>query len=107
MKTSVIKNSFLPVFVLIFIFGFSYWYPRFLVSLLGEKSPWISYSYTYGMGLVFFLLSVFWIFTRAGVDPMRRKLEIQWLIAIICGLLFMFFLQGLWIFTADNFPIKN
>ena len=107
MKIPVIKKSFLSVLILFFIFGFSYGYPRLLVSRLGEDNPWISYLYTYGIGLIFFLLGLIWIFTRAGMNPQRRRQEIYWLIAIICGLIFMFSLHALWIFWAVRFPIKG
>ena len=107
MKRTVIKNSFLATSLVVFVFGFSYWYPRFLASLLGEKSPWISYLYTYGIGSVFFFLSLAWIFTRRGVHSLRRKEELYWLIAIMASFLFLFSFHGLWIFLATNFPIKN
>ena len=107
MKTLSLKNSLLSILTLIFVFGYSYIFPRFLVSILGEKSLWVSYFYTYGMGLVFFLLSIVWIFTRSGVQPDRRKEEKLWLIAILCGFLFMFALHGLWIFIASNYPLKG
>ena len=107
MKIPILKNFLLSISFLTFIFSFSYWYPRFLVSFLGEKSSWISYLYTYGMGFIFFLLSVVWIFTRSEVDPMRKKSEIPWLIAICYGLVFMFLFHGLWIVIAETFPIKN
>ena len=107
MRASVIKNFSLSVLILGCVFGFSYWYPRFLVSLLGEKSVWISFLYTYGTGSIFFFLSIFWIFTRRGIDPMRRREELFWLMAICCGFAFMFSCHALWIFFAENFPIKN
>ena len=106
MKVLSVRNFFLSVFIFAFVSFYSYIFPRFLVSLLGEKSLWISYFYTYGMGLIFFLLSVIWIFTREGADPDRRKSEWFWLLAILCGFLFMFCLHGLWIFIASNYPLK-
>ena len=107
MKLEVVKNSFLALFTLLFVFGLSYWLPRSLSAHFGENSPWTSYLYTYGMGLVFFLLSVIWIFSRKGMYPLRRKQEIYWLAAVVGGLIFIFSLHGLWIFTAVQFPIKN
>lgn len=107
MKKLNIQKSVFSFCVLSFIFVYSYIYPRFLVSVLGEQSLWISYLYTYGMGLVFFFLSVFWIFTRSGVNPLRRKLEKSWLAAIFLGCFFMFCLHGLWIFIAVSFPMKG
>lgn len=106
-KMKTLRTAFLSIFCLLFLFSFSYYYPRFLSSQLGEDSIWISYLYTYGLGSLFFILSAVWIFTRANVNPERKKQEIQWLIAISCSLTFMFIVHGLWIFLAGEFPIKN
>lgn len=106
-KMKVLRQAFLPVFTLFGIFTFAYWYPRMLVRLLGEHSIWISYLYTYGLGLLFFILSVIWIFTRRPIDPMRRKEEIKWCIILCCSLVFMFCLYGLWIFIAGQIPVKG
>ena len=97
-----------PVWTLIiisFVLAFSYIYPRFLVSQLGENSPWVSYLYTYGMGFIVFAGSLFFIFTRK-IDSQRRKEEFFWLIAIASGFLFMFVCHGLWIYSAIRFPVK-
>ena len=107
MKNSILKNSFLSVLILGFVFGFSYAYPRWLVGHLGESSPWISYLYTYGTGLIFFLMSLIWIFTRKRITPLRRQEEKQWLRAIVCGLLFTMFLHALWIFLASSISAKQ
>ena len=102
-----LKKIFISSSLLTVITAFAYQYPRSLVSLLGENSPWISYLYTYGMGFIVFLLSLFWIGTRKKIDPQRRKQERVWIIAISCGFLLMFGLHGLWIFLAIDFPVKN
>jgi len=88
-----------------FIF-FAYWYPRFLVSVFGEKSVWISYLYTYGMGGIVFGSSLIWIFNRKK-NPFRQKEEFRWLLAILLGFLFVFSFHGLWIYLAKVFPIKS
>ena len=107
MHILIIKNAILFVLAWACVFGFSYWYPRFLVAHLGEDSPWTSYFYTYGMGFVFFLLSLIWIFTRKKADPIRRRQDMSWLIVISCGFFFMFSLHALWIFLAVHFPVQN
>ena len=86
--------------------GFAYAWPRFLVLLLGEQSPWISWLYTYGMGLIVFLINTVWIFTRKETQKARRKRELKWLIALCLGLAFMFLFHGLWIFTGVYLPQK-
>lgn len=108
---SLIQKEAIKIFLLSFllmtvVFVFSYWYPRMLVSYLGEDSPWISYLYTYGMGFVFFVLSVWFIFTKKGVNPHRRRQEIYWLIAIFFGMACTYFLHSLWIFLAITLPFR-
>jgi len=107
MKIKALQNSLIFTCILVFCSGFVYGYPRFLSLLLGEKNIWISYLYTYGMGLLFFSLTVIWIFTRSYKNHLRKKQEIQWLILICCCLMFVFTLHGLWIFTAGQIPVKN
>ena len=104
-KMKLLIKSFLILTVISFVVSFSYFYPRFLVSQLGENSPWISYLYTYGMGFIVFAGSLIFIFTRK-IDSERRKEEFYWMIAIVSGFLFMFFCHGLWIYSAIHFPIK-
>ncbi|MCZ0932722.1 MAG: hypothetical protein OXJ52_06195 [Oligoflexia bacterium] len=105
MKPALTKLVWI-LLIINFVVAFSYTYPRFLVSQLGENSPWISYLYTYGMGFIVFSSSLIFIFTRQ-IDPQRRKQEFYWLIAIACGFLLMFFCQGLWIYSAIHFPVKS
>ena len=100
-------SLFLSILLVAFVLCFSYFYPRFLVQLMSEDSPWISYLYTYGTGALFFAIGSFWIFTRRAIHNMRRKEEIRWLITILCGMTFMFCFHGLWIFLAIHFPFKG
>ncbi|MDE0092695.1 MAG: hypothetical protein OXN83_05380 [Oligoflexia bacterium] len=102
---SAIKNLAILLFFIGFTMVFAYTYPRFLVSKLGENSPWVSYFYTYGMGFIVFSSSLILIFTRR-IDPLRRKQEFYWLIAVVIGFLLMFFCHGLWIYSAIHFPTK-
>ena len=106
MKSSVRTSFFIFLAVFTFFIYFAYWYPRFLASVLGEKSVWISYLYTYGIGGIVFASSLIWIFTRKK-NPLRQKEELQWLAAILLGFFFIFSLHGLWIYLASVFPIKN
>ena len=105
MKLTTLIKSVWILFITGFVVVFAYAYPRFLISQLGENSPWISYLYTYGMGLIIFVGSLVFIFTRQ-IDLQRRKEEFYWLFAIVCGFLFMFLCHGLWIYLAVHFPIK-
>ena len=104
MKQTLIRSVWI-LLIIGFAVAFAYVYPRFLASQLGENSPWISYLYTYGMGFIVFLSSLVFIFTRQ-IDSQRRKEELYWLTAVVCGFLFMFFCHGLWIYSAIRFPVK-
>ncbi|MBC6415273.1 MAG: hypothetical protein GDA46_02660 [Bdellovibrionales bacterium] len=107
MKVKILNiKNFIPFIVIGCILWISYFYPRFLTLALGEKSPWISYLYIYGMGGVAFLLSLVWIFTRKK-DSLRQKEEFLWLIALILGFLFIFFVHGLWIYISIEYPLYN
>ncbi|MCY4321288.1 MAG: hypothetical protein OXC37_02640 [Bdellovibrionaceae bacterium] len=102
------RISIKPIVALASLFiliAFCYAYPRFLAFKLGENSPWISYLYTYGMGVIVFVSSLVFIFTRQ-IEPLRKKQELYWLIALVYGLFFMFFLHGFWIYSAIHLPIK-
>lgn len=101
------KGKGLFFFVFFLGFGFlAYWYPRFLVSLLGEKSVWISYSYTYGMGGFVFVSSLIWIFTIKKQD-LRQKEELRWLLALLLGFFTMMAFHGLWTLWVSTLPFKG
>lgn len=103
---SVVRNSFLAGLTLALVSACAYAWPRFLAFYFGEDSPWISWLYTYGMGLLVFLLNAAGIFSRKGTQKERRKRELKWLAVLSLGLVFMFLLHGFWIFAAIYFPQK-
>ena len=106
---SISKKLFLPALGFIFLFTFislTYFLPRFLVTTLGEHNPWISYLYTYIIGTVFYITSVFFIFTRK-VHPRRRKQVNTFIIILTALLLWGICLHGSWIYLALAFPFKG
>ena len=106
-KTSFPLSGFFVFLVVSSLFaGFAFVWPRALVRLLGEQSPWISYLYTYGMGLLVFSLNTVGIFSQKGAQKERRKRELKWLAVLAIGLVFMFLLHGFWILAALYFPQK-
>lgn len=94
------------IFITCLLFGFFYFYPRFLVAWLGENNIWVSFLYTYGTGLVFFLITIIWIFSRPKSLALRQALELRWLKFIILGFLCMCILQAVWIFMSGQIPVK-
>ena len=102
-----VKKASLFVLVSGFIAAFAYFFPRFLSAWLGEQSPFISWLYTYGMGFVFFVLTIALIWAKPVLDPLRRREELFWLMGIFSAMTFMFCMHGLWIYLAVHFPVKN
>ena len=100
----ILIQVILSLIILFSLIGFCYAYPRFLASKLGEDSPWISYLYTYGMGLIVFIGSLAFILTRQ-IDALRRKQELYWTTAIVCGFLVTFSCHGIWIYFSVRFPL--
>ena len=99
------KRVFYAFFLCIPIVALVYYYPRYLIQVFGEGSPWLGYLYTYGIGGLVFAFSVIWIFTRKKL-PLRKREELIWLLMISLGLIFSFFMHGLWITLSLSFPIK-
>ena len=84
-----------------------YFWPRYLSETLGEQSPWISYLYTYGLGVLFFIFTTFWIFSFPRLNPERRKRDRFWLFVLSGTLVFGMTLHGLWIWVAISYPFKG
>ena len=84
-----------------------YFWPRYLSETLGEKNPWMSYLYTYGLGILFFAFTVFWIFSSPSPNPKKQKQDRFWLF-VFCGALgFGITLHGVWIWFAVSYPFKG
>ncbi|MCY4513090.1 MAG: hypothetical protein OXB86_05325 [Bdellovibrionales bacterium] len=84
-----------------------YFWPRYLSEILGEQSPWISYLYTYGLGVLFFAFTTFWIFFSPSRNPKKRKQDTFWLF-VLCGtLIYGMALHGFWIWFAVSYPFKG
>ncbi len=104
-KKIQIKSIIYAFSLLIPIIAIIYFYPRYLIKSFGEGSPWLGYLYTYGIGGIFFILSVLWIFTRQK-SSLRKREEFFWLLIVVCGLIFSFLMHGLWILLSLSFPMK-
>lgn len=95
--------SVLCIFVFLLI---TYSVPRALVMSIGESNPWIGYLYTYIVGSVFYLSSVFFILTRRIAS--KRKRQVKIILIILTGLLLWGMLfHGLWIYLAIGTPFKG
>lgn len=97
------KYFFLAAFVL---FAFLvYWLPRFLVSTLGEGSPWISYIYTYSLGGFVFTLSLIRLYSLT--EKTQKKQNTPWVLALCFGIFWGLLIHGLWILFSISFPFKG
>lgn len=80
-----------------------YAWPRVIVRLLGAASPWSSYLYQYGMGLIVFLAGVAVILRADACRPGRGR-EGFWLVILFAGFVFFAALHALWILVAVGIP---
>ncbi len=80
-----------------------YFYPRFLVSRLGEANPWTSYLYQYGFGLMVFLIGL-WLIRSTGACRPGRGRDGFWFGVLVCGYFFFALVHALWILAALKIP---
>ena len=80
-----------------------YSYPRWIISKLGESSPWTSYLYQYGFGLVFFLMGIYLIL-KSGACKLGRGRDSFWLKVLFGGFIFFASAHALWIMASLNIP---
>jgi hypothetical protein len=92
----------LTVVLLAFIFIF----PRIIISLLGEASPWTSYLYQYGFGLVFFLIGIYIIF-KSGSCKLGRGHDTFWFGILIAGFILFSGAHAIWIVAALKIPFAG
>ncbi|MGC9451887.1 MAG: hypothetical protein ACP5I4_10625 [Oceanipulchritudo sp.] len=96
---SLAIGSGLAAVLLVFIYA----YPRLIIGRLGEASPWTSYLYQYGFGLVFFLMGIH-IILRSGACKPGRGRDSFWLGVLFAGFIFFAAGHALWIVVSLNMP---
>lgn len=99
---SLAKGGITVAVLLAFIFIF----PRIIISLLGEASPWTSYLYQYGFGLVFFLIGIYIIF-KSGSCKLGRGHDTFWFGVLIAGFIFFAGGHAIWILAALRVPFAG
>ena len=80
-----------------------YAWPRIIVRLLGPASPWSSYLYQYGMGLIVFFAGI-GVILRSGACRPGRGRDRFWLVILFAGFVFFAALHALWIIAALRMP---
>ena len=99
MKQSLFKFLGIMVGLLAIV----YLFPRFLVAQFGEGSPWTSYFYLYGFGLIFFLIGIV-IVLKSGACQLGRGRDSFWLKLLLCGYTGLAFMHAIWIQLALSLP---
>ena len=85
------------------LLAFIYIYPRLIIGWLGEASPWTSYLYQYGFGLVFFLMGIYLIF-KSGACQLGRGHDTFWFGILIAGFVLFAGVHAIWIVAALAIP---
>ena len=106
MKWVQIKNIFIIFSLLLFFTCSAFFFPRWLVSHLGEAHFLSSYLYIYGFGLPFFILGIY-LLIRSRAINLKVVGERKWLFFFILGLTWSMLAHGMWIFVAVHFPFKG
>jgi len=97
------KRGFLTIAIIVaFIFA----YPRFLGLFFDNASPWMSYFYLYGFGLVTFVIGMRLIIKSGACQPGRGD-DTLWYRLLIGGYVFFFSLHGIWILLSLHVPFKG
>ncbi len=86
--------------------AFIFYYPRFLIDVLGKANPWTSYLYQYTFGLIFFSLGILLILRTGACQPGRGR-DSLWLGILIGGFVFFASFHGIWVFMSLYWPAKG
>ena len=84
----------------------AFFWPRVIVAWLGDSSPWASYLYQYGMGLIVFLFGVGVILDSGACRPGRGR-DGFWLAVLFAGFAFFAVLHLVWILAALGLPYRG
>ena len=84
---------------IIFLFAFTYLFPRFIIDNFDKASPWASYLYQYGFGTITFLIGMFVILKTKSLQ-LKRKTDFYWFKWLIFGFLVYSLGHLFWILAA-------
>lgn len=88
------------VLVVVFVF------PRLLRRWPGLDSPWTSYLYLYGLGLVTFVIGLRVILSSRACQPGRGHDRFWWRV-LLWGYVFFASLHAAWILAALYLPFQG
>jgi len=92
--------------LILFTLVFVYYFPRFLITNLGEANPWTSYLYLYGFGGYFFIIGLLLII-KTGSCKLGRAHDTKWFTILCSGFLALMSLHAVWIYLALSIPVKS
>jgi hypothetical protein len=98
--------SAIALLVTVACIAFFFAFPRLLVRTLGEDSPWVSYFYLYGNGLVVFLIGI-GVILRSGACKLGRGWDTWWFLVLLAGYLFFAAMHAAWILAALRIPFRG
>lgn len=90
----------------LFCLAFFFFFPRVLVQKLGLDSPWVSYLYLYGNGLVVFLIGL-WVILRSGACKLGRGRDTFWFLVLLGGYVFFAVMHAAWTLAALRIPFRG
>ena len=100
------KNIFIALSLLCFVACSAFFFPRWLISALGEEHFLSSYFYIYGSGIPFFILGIY-LLIRSKAINLKIAGEKKWFLFFIFGLTWSLLAHGMWILSAVYFPFKG
>lgn len=105
-RSGVSTGRLVSIIVAVGAVLFFRWFPRYLVNMLGVSSPWTSYFYLYGNGLVVFLIGIA-VILRSGACRLGRGWDTPWFVALWLGYFFFAGLHAAWIWAALHLPFRG
>ena len=100
------STSLVRGLVIVLILAFFFFFPRLLVRGLGMESPWTSYFYLYGNGLIVFLIGI-WVILRSGACRFGRGYDTSWFVVLLLGYAFFALMHAAWIAAALYWPVAG
>ena len=91
--------ALIVVGILVYVFAL----PRLILSVFDPGSPWCSYFYLYGFGLMVFLIGL-WVILKSGACKPGRGRDSFWLGVLIGGFIFFAVLHAVWILLSVHLP---
>ncbi len=100
------NTALLPRLVALVCLAFFFGFPRLLIRQLGMDSPWVSYFYLYGNGLIVFLVGIL-IILRSGACRLGRGRDTFWFLVLLAGYVFFAALHAVWTLAALHIPFRG